>query len=270
MEIRPGLLIKKDIGETVSYNWHRCSKVICCNLKQVTHFWDDFQESVLSATGRGKKGKHCFFFNNRSTKPRDIWVAIQRETGRDDFWVYFVCRHWAFLPLSRCLSGNPAAEAWPGNTDLWHWKVCKESDMEKNIPDLPVTCATSTFRGVTSALKRPMVNVMGPPKDENRIPLVLCCTHQKYGAYSVISLRCGCTHSKHLWTFIKKLYSGSDYYHGEKHEKLWQKNEKHKLFLFCIELSFQEKGYGFLDFIEYKLMNKTWRSFLNQVILLRL
>lgn len=48
----------------------------------------------------------------------------------------------------------------------------------------------------------------------------------------------------------KKLYSGSDYYYGEKGEKLWQRKEKHKLFLFCIELSFQEKGYGFLDFIE--------------------
>lgn len=61
MEIRPGLLIKKDIRETVSYNWQRCSKVICCNLKQVAHFWDDFQDSVLSVTCRGKKGKALVF-----------------------------------------------------------------------------------------------------------------------------------------------------------------------------------------------------------------
>lgn len=130
-----------------THRLHRCSKVICCNFKQIAHFWDDFQDSVL--TCRGKKGKALvFFFNNRSTKPRDIWVVIQGEVGMTSGSILY--GYTAFLPLSRCLSGNPALEAWPGNTDLWHWKVYKQSDMDKSIPDPPVTHSTSTFRGVTS------------------------------------------------------------------------------------------------------------------------
>lgn len=83
MEIRSGLLITKDIRETVSYNWQRCSKVICWKLKQAAHFWDDFQDSVLSVTCRGKKGKALVFqCNNRSTKPRDVWLVIQGQVGK--------------------------------------------------------------------------------------------------------------------------------------------------------------------------------------------
>lgn len=54
------------------------------------------------------------------------------------------------LSIKQFLSGNTIGEAWPGNTVLWHWNVCKESGVEQSIPDLPAIYATSTFRGVTS------------------------------------------------------------------------------------------------------------------------
>lgn len=131
-------------------------------------------------------------------------------------------------------------------------------------------CMTISWEPCFWADKRPTVNVMGPPKDENRTALVLWCTCQKYRVPSMILLRCGCTHShfEHLWTFISKLHSGNDYC-GERHEKLWQRKVKHQLF-FCTELSFQEKGYGFLCWLDESLMKKTCDSLLNQVILLSL
>lgn len=145
------------------------------------------------------------------------------------------------LAIKQVLIRKPCYRSMSRGHWSWHWKVCKESGVEQSIPDLPVTYSTSTFRSVTwpclcqmygqfctmishqlksMALKRPRVNVMGSPKDENRTSLVLWCTHQKYGATPMILLRCGCTHSKQLWTFIRKLYSGSDY-DGRRCEKLW-------------------------------------------------
>lgn len=75
----------------------------------------------------------------------------------------------------------------------------------------------------------------------------------EYRVPSMILLRCGCTHShfENLWMFISKLHSGSDYC-GERHEKLWQRKVKHQLFLFCTELSFQKKGYGFLVLVGWE------------------
>lgn len=100
-----------------THRWQRCSKVICCNLKQVAHFWDDFQDSVLSVFWlvEGKKAKYWCLFNNRCIKPRDIWVVIQGQEGMTSGSILY--GDTAFLPLSRCLSGNPAVEAWPSNTD---------------------------------------------------------------------------------------------------------------------------------------------------------
>lgn len=180
-------------------------------------------------------------------------------------------------------------EAWPGNTDLWHWTVCKESGMEQSIPDLPVTCYKH-IQGSNLPLPLPEVWTIlhydflsahkhgsqkaygeyhGSAKRWKQDTTGHVVHPVEIWSFSYDLAKMWMYTPKHLWTSIRKLYSGSDCY-GERCEKLWQREEKHELFLFCIELSFyQEKGYGFLNIFEWELMNKTWGSFLNQVILLR-